>query len=164
MDYRKEKFPVNHFVLWCKGWYTSVNHKEDLNEDLENTLKSVLALDDYSTYYMNMKDFAVILLNRFEEYNLWCLQNKLHYISMSNFFSTVKRYKDYGYNDDSSVIMTIRSYFQSLSSDVCRLEKPVFSKNLRRKYGLVKGSLFSGQKKGQTYAEMNRCTNDLRWL
>lgn len=163
MDYRKELFPLNHFLLWCKGWYTMPKTKEDVNEDLFEVLKSVLALDNYSTHYMTLKDFTDIILNCFEKYNLWCFSEKLNYVRMTQFFDTVNRYESYSYNRNAAIIMAVRVYFQGLEKGRYCLKKPVYSKKLFKKYGLIIGNLFSSPKKGMTYKEMNHEADGINW-
>lgn len=45
LDYSKDIFPLNHLVLYSKGWYAPINK----DEDKFTFLKKVAKLDDYET-------------------------------------------------------------------------------------------------------------------
>ena len=51
------KTPLNHFILYCKGWY---NRTENIFEDL----KKILVLDDYTPFSNN--DVLSIIINQYE--------------------------------------------------------------------------------------------------
>lgn len=130
-NYRTEVFPLNNFVLWSKGWYEKVHFSsEDQNIRLFEELKSVLALDNYSTDYMNISDFARVIMNSFENYNKWCQDNNLHYMRLTEFLDTIKKYESWGYGYFESIIMTVRSFIQGSEKRYIKLVPPVYSKEL----------------------------------
>lgn len=164
MNYIEEKFPLNHFALWTKGWYEKVHFSsDDQNTRLFEELKSVLALDDYSTNYMDIMDIARIIMNSFENYNKWCQDNNTYYMRLTEFLDNVKRYESYGYGYFESIIMTIRSFIQGSEKRYMKLVPPVYSKELYKKYDLVMGKLLGKHKYGQTYKEMNDYVNSYNW-
>lgn len=165
MDYRKEEFPLNHFALWTKGWYHKVhNDSTDENTKLFEELKSVLELDDYSTKYMDIHDICRIVLNAFEDYNLWRMKENMNYMRLSQFIGNIRRYKEWGYNEDESIIMVVRSFIQGIiNSEIC-LRAPHYSKELYKKYDLVQGCLMGKYKPGTTYKQMNKDVEKYNWI
>lgn len=164
MNYFEENFPLNHFALWAKGWYEKVHFSsDDQNTRLFEELKSVLALDDYSTNYMNIRDIARIIMASFEDYNRWCQDNRLYYMRLTELLDSIKRYESYGYGYFESIIMTIGGFIQGCDKRYMKLMPPVYSKKLYKKYDLVLGELLAKHKYGQTYKEMNGCVNSYNW-
>lgn len=163
-NYRSDVFPLNNFALWSKGWYEKVHFSsEDQNIRLFEELKSVLALDDYSTNYMNIKDFARVIMDSFENYNKWCQDNNLYYMRLTEFLDTIKEYESYGYGYFESIIMTVRNFIQCSSGRNIKLSKPIYSRKLYKEYDLVMGALCGTYKHGQTYKEMNKFVNKYNW-
>lgn len=163
MDYRTEKFPLNHFVLWSKGWYHKVHRLEDVNKDLEQTMRVIFTLDGFSGRYMDSRDFAQILLNRFEDYNYWLKNTKGHYWRIVDLLKNIRDYQKLGYNEDNAIIIAMRSYLQCRPMTEIKLEKPIYSRELYKKYNLIKGHIFSTPKHGMTYKEMNREVSKYKW-
>lgn len=163
MDYATEIFPLSHFVLWSKGWYHKVHNTGDMNQDLEDTMKSVFSLDGYIGEILQSKEFANLLLYEFEQYNNWAKVKGGPCLSLVTLFEEVKNYQSSGYNYYNSIIMALRSYFQCIPSSRIKLSKPVYSRELYREYDLVKGSLFSKYVPGITYQDMNNIVNQYQW-
>lgn len=164
INYRTEVFPLNHFALCAKGWYEKVHFSsEDQNIRLFEELKSVLALDGYFTNYMNIKDFARVIVNSFENYNKWCQDNDLHYMCLTEFLDTIKHYESCGYGYFESIIMTVRNFIQYSNKNNIKLNPPVYSRKLYKEYDLIMGKLCPVVKHRQTYKEMNAFVKKYKW-
>lgn len=164
MDYRTETFPLNHFVLWSKGWYSKVHETGDINKDLEDTMKGIFTLDDYVGVIMKSIDFVGILLSTFEDYNDWVRKNGWSYWRLVDIINEMRTYQWLGYNENNAIIMAIRSYFKCRPISEIRLSKPVYSRELYKKYDLIiKGQIFGTPKHGMTYKEMNNEVSKYKW-
>lgn len=163
-DYRTKIFPLNHFALWTKSWYEKVHKSKDQNTALFEELKSILALDDYSTSYMNIADMASIIIGVFDTYNKWLGEtNNSNYLTIRNFINSCEEYKRYGYGLYESMIMVIRQQIQNADAKSICLSKPSYSKEIYKKYDLVLGDLLSWIKHGQTYKQMNDYVKKYNW-
>lgn len=78
------KFPLNHFVLWCKGWYKP----SDSLEPIEVTLSKVLKLDGHS-FVKSLK----IVLNELEPYNEWLSKNNRKPLKLTTIYYEASRYE-----------------------------------------------------------------------
>lgn len=90
MDYSKETFPLNHFALWCKGWYRPTNEKATLEE----TLKIVFELDGY-TFAKRMNDFLTIVLTEFDPYCKWLSEYNKKYCTIQMLCQNAINYEKY---------------------------------------------------------------------
>lgn len=156
MDYSKETFPLNHFVLWCKGWYRPTNDKATLEE----TLRIVFALDGYP-FAKKMGDFLNIILTEFEPYYKWVREhNNGICFNMQMLCKNAIDYETYNETHGHSVsfaecmFYAIAGFFRYRGKDI-RLEKPIYSRELRTK-GLCFRQAYRGNYHGMTYAEQNR--------
>lgn len=156
MDYLKETFPLNHFVLWCKGWYRPTNDKATLEE----TLKIVFELDGYPLA-STMKSFLAIALTEFEPYYYWLREYNKKYCTIQMLCQNAINYEKYneihGYSVTFSECMfyAIADFFRYIDNKDIRLKKPIYSRELRTK-GLCFRQSFRKDYHGMTYAEQNR--------
>lgn len=155
-EYSQETFPLNHFVLWCKGWYKPV----DSLEPTEVTLSRVLKLDGYS-FVRDLRDVLIIVLNELETYNEWLSKNNRCPLKLTTICYEASRYEarkafqGKGCSAEEAVIYAIKYFFMEKGGNDIVLEKPFYSKELR-KQGLEFHQSFRKSYQGMTYAEQNR--------
>lgn len=155
-NYSIETFPLNHFVLWCKGWYRPT----DLLEPTEVTLSKVMALDGYS-YAKTMREILCVVLTEFESYNDWLKANGKHYLTLSGFcndiFGLRRKMELSGkeYTIEKLMLYSISVFFMERGKDDIVLKAPVYSRKLFKK-GLAFNQTFRRNYNGMTYAEQNR--------
>ena len=148
---------INHFILFCKGWYKPVNEEEELFE----TVRKVLYLDDY-VCIRNMSDVVSILMSRIEEYNSCLLdegnRNFFSVRKLYDFYKSVERiqqyYKDSTLTFDEKVVLAICEFFRY---ETINVDKPVYSRKLY-KFGLKNGTWH--YKQGMSYKEQNRFADE----
>lgn len=161
MDYSKETFPLNHFVLWCKGWYRPTNDKATLEE----TLKIVFELDGYKNA-KTMEDFVTIAINKFEPYNKWLYENGRNCCNISSFCFRAMDYERYnnmnGYYVSvcDSMFYSLVDFLRSVDNKDIKLKKPIYNRELRTK-GLCFRQSFIKDYQGMTYAEQNRIASKM---
>lgn len=98
-----EKFPFNHFVLWCRGWY-------DWGEDLSIYQKAQRAFE--LDGYLPQNDayrLSIIALEEICEY-LNCK------FKLSEFLRYLKEYENY-YSGDIATISAAKSYLRFIDLD-----------------------------------------------
>lgn len=155
-DYSKEIFPLNHFVLWCKGWYKPV----DSLEPIEVTLSRVLKLDGYSLI-RDLKDVLIIVLNELESYNEWLSKNNRYPLKLATIYYEASQYEvrkafqGKKCTAEEAVIYAIKNFFMEKCSNDIVLKKPFYSKELR-KQGLEFHQNLRKSYQGMTYTEQNR--------
>ena len=155
-DYSQEIFPLSHFVLWCKGWYKPV----DSLEPIEVTLSRVLKLDGRS-FVKSLKDVLIIVLNELEPYNEWLSKNNRNPLKLTTIYHEASQYEvgkafqGEGCTAEGAVIYAIKNFFMGKGGNDIVLEKPFYSKNLR-KQGLEFHQAFRKSYQGMTYTEQNR--------
>lgn len=142
MDYSKEIFPLNHFVLWCKGWYRPTNE----NATLEKTLQIVFELDGYS-FAKSMNDFLNIVLTEFEPYYNWLRGHNGKYCTIQMlcknaiYYERHNEIRGYSVTFAECMFYAIVDFFRYIDNKEIRLEKPIYNRDLRKKaYAFVKHS------------------------
>lgn len=148
-------FGLNHFILWCKGWYVlnprlTEQYKDDDEKCLIETLKRVLYLDYYNIYDKN--DIMNILLNNLEKYNEWAIKNNEKYLSASQLIRNINHNTNVSFKELSyfeCVVYAIRDFFAY--DNLTELYTPIYSKSLFRM-----GLTSSVYKHGETYRELNK--------
>lgn len=133
---------LNHFILWCKGWYIPVKDDEDRFE----TLRKVLYLDGYH-FITNKYDVMSVVLNFFDEF---LSKNDMTLTIYRLYCDVARDIRYYDYDFEEALILAIKSYLcYNVTSDVFIIEKPVYSRKLYR-FGLKSPSHF-----GNTYKHQN---------
>lgn len=161
MDYSKEAFPLNHFALWCKGWYRPTNEKATLEE----TLKIVFELDGY-TFAERMNDFLTIVLTEFDPYCKWLSEYNKKYCTIQMLCQNAINYEKYnemhGYSVSFAECMfyAIVDFFRYIDNKNIKLKKPIYNRALRTK-GLCFRQGFRKDYHGMTYAEQNRIASKM---
>lgn len=161
MDYSKETFPLNHFVLWCKGWYRPTNEKATLEE----TLSIVLELDGHS-FAKNIKDILNIVLTEFEPYYKWLREHNGKYCTIQMLcqnamnFEANNEINGYSVSFAECMFYAIADFFRYIDSGEIVLKKPIYNRELRTK-GLCFRQAFRKDYHGMTYAEQNRIASKM---
>lgn len=153
MDYSKEIFPLNHFALYCKGWYQPVNKEEKMID----TISRVLALDGYE-FAKNTQDIMCIILSEIDRYNSWLVQNKKLDLKLYDLYNDAYKTMNWWHWCDTfeeAMLYRIVSFIQDKSKSEIVLSKPIYSRKLRKK-GLVFRQVYRYNYNGMTYAEQNR--------
>ena len=158
MDYSKEYFPLNNFVLMCKGWYSPVKD----GEDLLTTLKHVLALDGYE-FISNYNNVLCILLNEIDRYNKYLDSVNANTLNLFKFYKEISEEKNLWHKDisnEEAIVRVIAKFLRYTDYKYIKLKCPVYNRRLFKKYGLTLQPFFyKSSKQGTTYKEMNRVAN-----
>lgn len=157
MDYLKETFPLNHFVLYCKGWYQPVK-----DEKMFETVSKVLELDGYE-FAKTSNDIMCIILSEIDRYNTWLVQNGLKDLKLFDLYNGVNKTLNW-YNHantfEEAILYKIIQFIQDKGIGEIVLKRPIYSKKLRKK-GLRFSQLFRKDYHGMTYAEQNRIASKI---
>lgn len=158
MDYKEEVFPLNHFALFSKGWYSPVND----DEDLLTTVKHVLALDGYE-FISNYNDVLCILLSEIDRYNKYMDSVNARTLDLFTLWKESSEEKNLWHKDisnEEAIVRVIAKFLRYMDSKYIKLQCPVYNRKLIKKYGLTLQPFFyKKSKQGTTYKEMNRVAN-----
>lgn len=154
-NYLTEIFPLNHTVLFIKGWY------EEKKLDKYEALKKYLKLDGYD--FVNTQfDIFHILLMQYNKWNEWCRANNKPYFDNERFLLKISETYQFNsminsnYKESNPILLTIDTiieifkYNTQASGDNAniKLDKPIYKKNyLPQSYNITNG---------MTYKEMNK--------
>lgn len=143
---------LNHFILWCKGWYEPVDKCDNVFE----TLKKVLTLDGYEYIDSKGSIFNIVLTFIDDLIEEGVINKNNGPLRFYNIYNNVKRNKDLLYmNDDEALIYTIKNFFAfDLSREDIKLNPPTYSRRLY-KMGLKSPVHF-----GNTYKSQNAYVNN----
>lgn len=134
---------LNHFILWCKGWYIPVgyrfikkykeleNHPERDRDDFENVIE-ILKLDGYC-YVRNKHDVLRILLNYIDELvERGVIEKNYRPLSMVVWNSEIQKYLQWTKGDyEGSLLMVIKNFFAyEITRKQISLTPPVYSRKL----------------------------------
>ena len=151
LDQTKSYFKLNHFVLWCKGWYRLTDDFNELsNEDyLFQVLKKVLYLDYYQ-FVRTKEDILIILSNNIRYYNEWATENHQKTLKVDWMITEVYE-KMYFWNLSyfEAVVKVVKEFFGWHSK--ISLFAPHYSKKLQ-KFGLTS----IHYKQGMTFTWLNK--------
>lgn len=156
MDYSKETFPLNHFALFCKGWYQPTNEKEDLFD----FLRKLLYLDGYE-FAKTKEDIISIILARYSEYNEWLKVNGKNYKSIYDFNDNILKLRGLnGISYEEAIVKTIQSIIMCKEDSEIELNPPHFGKKLY-KAGIRFNQLFRHNYQGMTYKQQNQIVREI---
>lgn len=155
MNYKEKTFPLNHFALYSKGWYSPVNE----NEDMLTTLKHVLALDGYE-FISNYNNVICILLSEIDRYNKYLDSVNANTLDLFTFYKEISEEKNLWHKDisnEEAIVRVIAKFLRYTDYKYIKLKCPVYNRKLFKKYGLTLQPFFyKKSKQGTTYKEMNR--------
>lgn len=131
---------LNHFILWCKGWYqeapiTTTNYEEFIKSKNRNRtsfdmVKEILKLDGYMFVRTN-SDVLSILLNYIDALVDEGVLSGCNQLRMLNWNSSVQRYMSYNNDYETSILYTIYNLFAySVSSENLKLTPPVYNRKV----------------------------------
>lgn len=154
---KKTSCRLNHFVLWCNGWYEPVGTRdvvryEDLKkfperDDFEN-LAQILKLDGYM-FVRNKQDVLSIVLGFMDELIEQVPSvRKFSALRMTVWHGAIQEYMRWTKGDfERSLLLVVRDFFKyGISSENIRLTPPVYSRKLY-KMGFVCPSHFGNSYK-----------------
>lgn len=138
---------LNHFILWCKNWYPTINDSEDI---FESALK-ILKLDGYDC--ATKKHVIPIALNFIDDLmdNFPNIKNK-SFLRLSVWNNEIQRMMtmlDVDYQ--TALLYTIKHFFEfEITSQDVKLKPPKYSRKLF-KMGFVPPKHFGNSYKLANY-------------
>lgn len=143
------KVRLNHFILWCKGWYVPKQPERD-RDVFENVIE-ILKLDGYC-YVTNKHNVLDILLNYIDELVDTGVVKNHRYLRKQVWNSEVQKYMMWKEGDyEKSLLMVIRNFFAyELTRDEIKLNPPVYSRKLY-KMGFIAPTHFGNSYKLANY-------------
>lgn len=146
MDYSKETFPLNHFVLYCKGWYEPV----DKNMSKIDFISKILSLDGY-IFARSLSEILNLLFAKIDVYNEWLKDHNYSYMDFQRFYLQSKdNARLYDCSLEEAMLITIRHFFHTKSREEIVLQAPVYSRKLYKN-----GITLRYKNPGETYKERN---------
>lgn len=147
MDYSKEIFPLNHFALYCKGWYEPVDKSTDQFE----FVSKILYMDGYC-FAKSKFDILNILLAELDRYNGWMNIHKTHYLNFQSFYLQSKNNQRlFNCDIETAMLKTIMFFLHTRSNSEMVLTAPIYNRKLYKK-----GITFNHKNTpGTTYKEKN---------
>ena len=122
-----EKPRLNHFILWCKGWYKPI--KKDM--DFFEQVRLILTLDEYNKYIVSVGGQPYY-------------QHKL--------INDINKYVDlYELDINTAILLSYRDF---IAFDISNKHITLSAPNYNRK--LYKMGFIGEYKNGQSYTENNR--------
>lgn len=138
---------LNHFILWCKGWYCTI----DTKMDMFTQVKQILKIDGYEFVSTNSQVIG-ILLNFIDDLKDDSTISGKSELRMLQWNSNVQKYLNWVNNDfELALLMTIKDFFTfSITRQEIILIPPVYSRKLY-KMGFVAPKHFGNSYKMQNY-------------
>lgn len=136
---------LNHFILWCKGWYNPTY--DEMN--VFDMAKLALKLDEYICCRSNA-DVLTIVTNFIDEFNEYRISTGKAHLNHRLLLDGIYRNMRYGFSYEESILLTYRDFlaFESTRKEIA-LQPPVYSKKLRKK------GFIHENKQGMTYKQAN---------
>lgn len=156
LDYSKDIFPLNHLVLYSKGWYAPVNK----DEDKFTFLKKVVKLDDYD-FIRTKQQLLYLLLTHIDNYNEWSSkQPNGRVFKFTKLMSETEQYVClYSMDMVDAQICAILNFFMGLGGKEIVLKRPVFNRKLFKK-----GIKYGNSVNGLTYKQINQFVNTFKFV
>lgn len=147
----KFKPKLNHFILYCKGWYRSVEEEIDSYE----LYRRVLSLDGYG-FLKTKQDILRLLLMELDHYNEFLIKNNYKQLEFFRLIeNTIHTQCFYNLSFEESIIKSIIEVFLYYADcEQIELSKPFYDRKLYKK-GLKFSMLIGFPKNGMTYKEQN---------
>ena len=119
---------LNNFILWCKGWYVSVND----SKDYFNEVKEILKLDGYE-FVRNKQDVLSIVLHYMDDLiDAGIISSSQGPLKMAVWHSELQKYIIWMKGDyDLATLCVIRDFFRfSITRKDIKLDPPVYSRKV----------------------------------
>ena len=128
---------LNHFILWCKGWYQPINDRRNMLEEAQK----ILTLDDY----IKDNNPIAIVLNYIDDL---VKERKIEPIRISTWNSEIVKYMHwFEFDYQTALIYKLRDFFAfEVDAKLFNLTAPVYSRKLF-KLGFVCPSHFGNSYK-----------------
>ena len=142
-----ENVRLNNFILWCKGWYESVNDEMDILDQALIALK----LDGYE--FATKNHVLGIILNCIDEMiDKKIIDSRINALRISRLHQSISENMHfYELNYNEALAFTIMSLFKyELTKDNIKLNPPVYSRKLY-KMGFVAPKYFGNSYKMANY-------------
>lgn len=142
-----ENVRLNHFILWCKGWYEAINEDEGIFESALRALK----LDGYIC--ANTSNVNGIALNFIDDMiDRGVVNGHTNGLRMLNWNNTILDYMhlfEVDYN--TALLYTIKNFFaHTITKEHIKLQPPSYSRKLF-KMGFVAPSILGNSYKMQNH-------------
>lgn len=146
-DFLKEYPRIAHVILGRKHWYCPKTGS------FMKDLKVLLKMDGYSADYLDDTDVFNIIVNFYEEYVIWAIQNGRlrHSHPISELFRPYN-WNAFKMSDQENTLRNILSFFLMLDKDDILLPTPHYDKHTPKP---------SFYKPGMTYAYMNKYAKEV---
>lgn len=112
------KVRLNHFILWCKGWYQPTKET-----NLIAQAQKALTLDGY----MSINNPKAIALNYIDDL---VKEGVIKPIKLLNWNEEISRYMHYYGFDYNTSLMYVIKYFFAFECDKLPLTPPVYSRDV----------------------------------
>ena len=142
---------LNHFILWCKGWYEPINSTMDIFDEAVIALK----LDDYVLCSRN--NVINIVTNYIDELiDRNVFNGRPHYLKLQvwnqNVFHNMHLYN---VSYEEAILLTLRHFFRfHIDKNTIKLNPPTYSRKLY-KMGFVAPRLYGNSYKMQNHKVKN---------
>lgn len=132
---------LNHFILWCKGWYQPVSDRRDMLKEAQQ----ILCLDGY----LEGNNPISIVLNYIDEL---VEKGEIEPIRLNLWNQEIVKYMDwYKFDYQTSLIYRLRNFFAfEVDAKLFNLTPPIYSRKLF-KMGFVAPSHFGNSYKMCNY-------------
>lgn len=152
MDYSKNTFPLNHFALYCKGWYEPVNKSMDYIQ----FISKILDMDGYC-FVKNISSILNIVLSEIDRYNNWLRENNKPTLELQWLYNRAKMDQLlYDYDFERALLSVIKTFIMDRSKEEIVLIPPKYDRHLYKN-----GITFRYHNKGETYKERNDYANKM---
>lgn len=142
-----EKPRLNHFILWCKGWYKPI--KKDM--DFFEQVRLILTLDEY-LWATKQGNILYIISNFIDEYNKYILSVGGQPYYQHKLINDINKYVDlYELDINTAILLSYRDF---IAFDISNKHITLSAPNYNRK--LYKMGFIGEYKNGQSYTENNR--------
>ena len=143
---------LNHFILWCKGWYQPVNDRREMLKEAQQ----ILCLDGY----LECNNTISIVLNYID---VLVEKGEIKPIRLDLWNQEIVKYMNwYKFDYQTSLIYRLRNFFAfEVDAKLFNLTPPIYSRKLF-KMGFVAPSHFGNSYKmcnhkvKQIWAEKNK--------
>lgn len=113
------KVRLNHFILWCKGWYQPIDNRVDIITEA----RKILTLDEY----LSCNNPIAISLNYIDDL---VKDGIIPQIRLLTWNEEIVRYMSmYGFNYNEALLYRIRNFF-TFECSTLPLNPPIYSRKI----------------------------------